>query len=86
MTANQFDYFYAAVGFAAFLVAGLVAASLFGVGAAWPKMGRLAVILVAASAGGYVFGRLGLRLFFGMLGIIAAVVVIGLASVVWRFA
>lgn len=46
----------------------------------------LAVILVAASAGGYVFGRLGLRLFFGMLGIIAAVVAIGIASVVWRFA
>jgi high-affinity Fe2+/Pb2+ permease len=54
--------------------------------AAWPKMGRLAVIPVAASAGGYVFGRLGLRLFFGILGIIAVVVAIGIAYVVWRFA
>lgn len=86
MTANQFDYFYAAVGFAVVLVAGLVATSLFDVGAAWPKVARFAVILVVASAGGYVFGRAGLRLFFCVLGIITAMVASALAGIIWHFA
>jgi hypothetical protein len=86
MAANQFDYFYAAVGFAAFLVAGLVATSLLEVGFAWPKVARLALIIGAASAGGYVFGRLGVRLLFAVLGIVAAVIAIAIAGMVWHFA
>ena len=83
---NQLDYFYVAVGFAVALVAGLIATSVFNVGVAWPKVARLALILSAASVTGYVFGRLGVRLFYGFLFTLAAIIAVGLASAIWHYA